>query len=295
MKTGHKIKGFFSGNVGMLNRSRAGNGVMFLFLLIFAIYSALPIVLVLLQSIKPLNELFIYPPRFFVVNPTMDNFKQLPSLMAASKVPFARYIFNSLFVSVIGTIGHIILASMCAYVFTKHQFIGRNFMFNMVVLSLMFSTAVTGIPSYIIMSGLHLTDTYWALILPAFSSSLGLYLMKQFMSSNVPDAIIEAARIDGSGEFRLFWRIVMPMVKPAWLTLIVFSFQNLWNASGGIYIQSEDIKSLSYAISQIVSGGIARAGASAASIVIMMLLPILVFFFTQSNIVETMSSSGIKE
>lgn len=196
---------------------------------------------------------------------------------------------------IVGTFGHVVLASMCAYVFTKHQFIGRNFMFNMVVLSLMFSTAVTGIPSYIIMSGLHLTDTYWALILPAFSSSLGLYLMKQFMSSNVPDAIIEAARIDGSGEFRLFWRIVMPMVKPAWLTLIVFSFQNLWNASGGIYIQSEDIKSLSYAISQIVSGGIARAGASAASIVIMMLLPILVFFFTQSNIVETMSSSGIKE
>ena len=119
--------------------------------------------------------------------------------------------------------------------------------------------------------------------------------MKQFMGTNVPDSIIEAARIDGAGELRLFWKIVMPMVKPAWLTLIVFSFQNLWNASGGVYIQSEQIKSLSYAISQIVSGGIARAGASAASIVIMMALPILVFFFTQSNIVETMSSSGIKE
>lgn len=265
------------------------------FIGIFAFLMVLPLVYAITSSLKPLNEMWYFPPRFWVANPTIKNYKDLLYLLNDSWVPFTRYLFNTLFVSLVGTFGHVVLASMCAYVFTKHQFIGRNFMFNMVVLSLMFSTAVTGIPSYIIMSGLHLTDTYWALILPAFSSSLGLYLMKQFMSSNVPDAIIEAARIDGSGEFRLFWRIVMPMVKPAWLTLIVFSFQNLWNASGGIYIQSEDIKSLSYAISQIVSGGIARAGASAASIVIMMLLPILVFFFTQSNIVETMSSSGIKE
>ena len=141
---------------------------------------------------------------------------------------------------------------------------------------------------------MHLKDTYWALILPAFSSSLGLYLMKQFMTQ-LPDSLIEAAKIDGAGEWRIFSRIVMPNVKPAWLTLIVFSFQNLWNASGGVYIQSEDIKSLNYAISQIVSGGIARAGASAASIVVMMLLPLIVFFITQSNIIETMSSSGIKE
>lgn len=277
------------------NRSVGGNICVFAFIGIFAFLMVLPLVYAIISSLKPLNEMWYFPPRFWVANPTLKNYKDLFYLLNDSWVPFTRYLFNTLFVSVVGTFGHVVLASMCAYVFTKHQFIGRNFMFNMVVLSLMFSTAVTGIPSYIIMSGLHLTDTYWALILPAFSSSLGLYLMKQFMSSNVPDAIIEAARIDGSGEFRLFWRIVMPMVKPAWLTLIVFSFQNLWNASGGIYIQSEDIKSLSYAISQIVSGGIARAGASAASIVVMMLLPILVFFFTQSNIVETMSSSGIKE
>ena len=277
------------------NRSVGGNIFVFAFIGIFAFLMVLPLVYAITSSLKPLNEMWYFPPRFWVANPTIKNYKDLLYLLNDSWVPFTRYLFNTLSVSLVGTFGHVVLASMCAYVFTKHQFIGRNFMFNMVVLSLMFSTAVTGIPSYIIMSGLHLTDTYWALILPAFSSSLGLYLMKQFMSSNVPDAIIEAARIDGSGEFRLFWRIVMPMVKPAWLTLIVFSFQNLWNASGGIYIQSEDIKSLSYAISQIVSGGIARAGASAASIVIMMLLPILVFFFTQSNIVETMSSSGIKE
>lgn len=159
----------------------------------------------------------------------------------------------------------------------------------------MFSAAVTGIPTFMIMSAMGLMNTYWAIILPAFSGTLGLYLMKQFMESMVKDVIIEAAKIDGAGEMRIFWTIVMPMVKPAWLTLIVFSFQGLWNATGGIYIQSEELKSLNYAVGQIVSSGLARAGVAAASIVFMMVLPIAVFVFSQSNIVETMSSSGIKE
>ena len=138
-------------------------------------------------------------------------------------------------------------------------------------------------------------DTLWALILPAFSSSLGLYLMKQFMDSMVPYSLLESARLDGAGEFRILFQIVMPIVKPAWLTLIVFSFQNLWNASGGIYIQTESWKTLNYAIGQIITGGIARAGTGAASIVVMMLLPILVFVVTQSNVIETMATSGMKD
>lgn len=276
------------------NRSVGGNICVFAFIGIFAALMVLPLIYAISSSLKPLSEMWYFPPRFFVTSPTGKNFKDLFYLLNDSWVPFTRYLFNTLFVAVTGTLGHVVLASMCAYVFTKHNFIGRDLMFNTVVLSLMFSSAVTSIPSYIIMSGLHLTDTYWALILPAFSSSLGLYLMKQFMTQ-LPDSLIEAAKIDGAGEWCIFSRIVMPNVKPAWLTLIVFSFQNLWNASGGVYIQSEDIKSLNYAISQIVSGGIARAGASAASIVVMMLLPLIVFFVTQSNIIETMSSSGIKE
>jgi ABC-type glycerol-3-phosphate transport system permease component len=119
--------------------------------------------------------------------------------------------------------------------------------------------------------------------------------MKQHMEAMVKDAIIEAAKIDGAGEMRIFWTIVMPMVKPAWLTLIVFSFQGLWNATGNTYIYSEELKSLNYAVSQIVSAGIARAGTAAASIVFMMVLPIAVFVFSQGSIVETMSSAGIKE
>ena len=276
------------------NRSVGGNICVFAFIGIFAVLMVLPLVYAISSSLKPLNEMWYFPPRFFVTNPTFKNYRDLFYLLNDSWVPFTRYLFNTLFVSVAGTTGHVILASMCAYVFTKHVFPGRDLMFNTVVLSLMFSSAVTSIPSYNIMSWLHLTDTYWAIILPAFSASMGLYLMKQFMTQ-LPDSLIEAAKIDGAGEWCIFSRIVMPNVKPAWLTLIVFSFQGLWNASGGVYIQSEEIKSLNYAISQIMSGGIARAGASAASIVVMMLLPLIVFFITQSNVIETMSSSGMKD
>jgi ABC-type glycerol-3-phosphate transport system permease component len=119
--------------------------------------------------------------------------------------------------------------------------------------------------------------------------------MKQFMETNVSDAVLESARLDGASEFRTFWVIAMPMVKPAWLTLIIYSFQDLWNKGSSIYIHSEQLKSFNYAIGQITAGGIARAGAAAASTVIMMMVPITVFVVSQSNIIETMGSSGMKD
>lgn len=278
-----------------VNRSAGGDFGLFSVIIFFALVMVLPMVYAIIQSLKPLDELWIFPPRFWVANPTFKNFKDLFQNLNNSWIPFSRYLFNTLFVSVIGTGGHVILASMAAYALSKRKFYGSEFIFKIITLSLMFSASVTGIPTFIIMAKCMLIDTYWSIILPAFSSTLGLYLMKQFMEMMVNDSVIEAAHIDGAGEFRIFWVIVMPMVKPAWLTLIVFSFQGLWNATGATYIYSEELKSLNYAVSQIVSAGIARAGTAAAAIVFMMALPILVFVFTQSNIVETMSSSGVKE
>ena len=208
----------------LLNRSRAGNVLMFLFLAGFAVYSALPILLIFLQSVKPLNELFIYPPRFFVMNPTFDNFRQLSSLMSSTWVPFIRYIFNSVFVSVTGTVGHIVVASMCAYPLAKMNLKGGNVIFTIIVTSLMFAPTVSDIINYQTISTLGMLDNYLAIILPALGTSLGLYIMKQFMSQ-IPDALIESAHIDGASTFTVFWKIVMPNVKPAWLTLAIFSFQ----------------------------------------------------------------------
>ncbi len=283
-----------------VSRSAGGDVMISVFVFILGFIVILPFIYSVLQSLKPQDEMWIFPPRFFVLNPTLKNFRDLFSIMASSQVPFSRYLFNTIVISIGGTAGHVILSSMCAYALSKHKFPGKNLIFGMVVLSLMFSTQVTAVPNFLVMSFLNLMDNHLAIILPAFASSLGLYLMKQFMETNVPDTILESARVEGAGEFRIFWSLVMPMVKPAWLTLIIFSFQGLWNGLLGnmpvsILIQSERLKTLNYALGQITSGGVSRAGVSAATAIVLMLVPMLVFVVTQSNVVQTMSTSGMKD
>ena len=278
-----------------LNRSLSGDIGINAVLLVMGAFMFLPMLYTLMQSLKPLDELWQYPPRFFVRNPTFNNFKTLLNLMSTSWVPFSRYIFNTAFVSILGTVGNVFLSSMAAYAIAKMKFPGKKALFQVVVYSLMFHTTVTSITNFWTMSKLHLVDTYWARIIPACATSMGLYLMKQFMDTSVPTTVLESARLDGASEIRVFWQIAMPMVKPAWLTLIVFCFKDLWNAGSSIYIYSEQFKSFNYAIQQIVTGGISRQGAGAASTVIMMMVPILVFVITQSNIIETMSTSGMKD
>ncbi len=279
----------------VLNRSRGGDAGITVMLSLLGIFMFLPMLYVVMQSLKPLDELWMFPPRFYVVSPTLSNYSDLLTLMNTSWVPFSRYIFNTVFVSVVGTTGNLFLSSMAAYAMAKIKFPGGKLMFKTVRTSLMFHATVTSTTSFLIMSNLHLIDTYWARIIPAWATSLGLYLMKQFMETGVTDAVLESARLDGASELRTYWTIAMPMVKPAWLTLIVYSFKDLWNAGASMYIQSEQLKSFNYAIQQVMAGGIKRAGAGAASTVIMMIVPITVFIITQSNIIETMGSSGMKD
>lgn len=279
----------------VLNRSAGGDAGITVVLVILGAFMFLPMLYVIMQSLKPLDELWMFPPRFYVVSPTLSNFSDLFNLMTTSWVPFSRYIFNTIFTSVIGTAGNLFLSSLSAYCMAKIKFPGGKLMFKTVRTSLMFHSTVTAVTQFLIMSTFHWIDTYWAIILPAWCSSLGLYLMKQFMDTGVSDAVLESARLDGASELRTYWTIAMPMVKPAWLTLIVYSFQTLWNAGSSIYIYSEQYKSFNYAIGQITAGGIKRAGASAAATVLMMLVPILVFVITQSNIIETMGTSGMKD
>lgn len=276
-----------------INRTLSGNFTSLLLLLILAVFMAFPLVYVLINAFKPLNELFQYPPKFYVVKPTLDNFKDIIILMNQSTVPFTRYFFNTLLITAAGIIGHLVMASMAAFCFAKHRFPGQNIMFNSVILALMFSPQVTSVPVYIIMSRLGLVDTYLAVILPSFQYSLGLYLMKQFMET-VPDAILESARIDGANEMKLLWNIVMPIVKPAWITLIILMIQQLWNLISP-FTYSEELKTLPLALSQILAGGIARAGAGSAVAVIMLIIPLSAFIFSQTKVIETMSTSGIKE
>ena len=279
----------------VLNRSVGGDLGITIMLTLLGAFMFLPMLYVVMQSLKPLDELWMFPPRFIVMNPTLRNFSDLFVLMNTSWVPFSRYIFNTVLVSVCGTAGNLLFASMCAYSLAKIKFPGRKWIFKTIRTSLMFHETVTAVTRFTIMSVLLLIDTPLALIIPAWGSTLGLYLMKQFMETNVNDSVLESSRLDGATEWKTFWVIAMPMVKPAWLTLIIYCFQGLWNAGSSIYIHSEQYKSFNYAIGQITAGGIKRAGASAASQVIMMMVPIAVFVISQSNIIETMGSSGMKD
>jgi ABC-type glycerol-3-phosphate transport system permease component len=278
-----------------INRSKGGDIAIYILLGLVAVVMVLPMVYAIAQSLKPLDELWVFPPRFYVVNPTMKNFGDLFRLMGDSWVPFSRYIFNTVLISVVGTAGNVLLSSYAAYAISKIRFPGRKFLFSTIVYSLMFNSTVTGITNFLLMSYFNFIDTYLAIIVPAFCTTFGLYLMKQFMETSVNDSVLESARLEGASENKIFWKIAMPMVKPAWITLIIFAFKDLWNTGTNMYIYSEQLKTFNYAISQIVTAGIARTGVGAAATIVMMIVPITLFIILQSNVIQTMSTSGMKD
>ncbi len=284
-----------------VNRSLGGDIGVILLLTIMGLFMGVPLYYTIISAFKPLNELFIFPPRFYVSQPTLSNFKQVFDLASNLWVPFSRYVFNSIFVSVVVTVGHVILASMAAYPLEKAKFPGSKGLFSLVQLTLLFTGGTMAIPLYVVMAYLGLVNSYLALILPALGSSLGLFLMKQFMRG-IPNSMLEAAKIDGANELTIFWKLVMPNVKPAWLTLSIFAFQSIWNNTGNNFIYSEELKMLPTALNQIYAadaatgvGNVARQGSAAAVALILMIPPIIFFVLTQSNVIETMAFSGMKD
>ena len=252
-----------------------------------------PFLFSIVQSIKPVDELFVYPPRLTVSRPTLDNFAVLFNLTSSTWVPVSRYLFNSLLLTVCGTVGNVVVCSMAAYPLAKLKFHGRKLLFNLVVVSLLFTYEVTFIPNYVILSKLQMLDTFWALLLPAVATPMGLFLMKQFMEQ-IPDSVVESARVDGAGTLTLYWRIVMPQVKPAWLTVVIFTFTSVWNTNGVQFIYSESRKMLPAMLSQLSGAGVARAGVASAVAVLLLIPPVVIFLFSQKSVVETMAHSGLK-
>ena len=277
-----------------LNRSYGGDVFIFTLLTVFGLFFAFPLVYNINHAFKPLNEIFLFPPNIFVRRPTLNNLQDLFIIMSKSWVTFSRYIFNTVFITAVGTAGMIIVASMGAFVVSKYKFPGAKVFFNGVIITLMFSVYVTAIPNYLVMARLGWVDTYLSVIVPAFAMPIGFFLLKQFIDT-IPDTLLEAAKVDGAKEWRIFLYIILPMIKPAWLTVMIFSVQNLWNLRASNMIYSEQLKTLPYALSQIILGGIARAGVGAAVTLFVMIVPLVMFIMAQSNVLQTMASSGIKE
>ena len=232
------------------------------------------------------------------MNPTMDNFYDLLLVTGSSVVPFSRYIFNSVVVTVATVFFGTIFAAMAAYPLSKHRSMpfGKH-IFMMIIMALMFAPVVLQIPQYMIVTGMGLMNTYWALIIPGLAGPTFLFLTKQFLDQ-IPDALLEAARIDGASEWTSFWKIIMPMLKPALSAVVLFSFIQTWNDAGGamLYTTSESMKTLPLALSTISGGAgvVAQVGAGAAAAFLTIIPTILVFIITQRMVLETMAHSGIK-
>ena len=291
------MKSTFRGRIRRSNRSPAGTVILFILILISALFMLLPVLYAIGAAFKPLDEIYIFPPRLFAHNPTWKNFQQIAALADTFWVPMSRYLFNTILICSVTTFGHLLLSSLAAYPLALHNFPGKQFLNTMVKWSLLFTSAAMLLPQYVVMSKLKIINTYWAIILPAMQSSLGLYLMMNFMTQ-VPQSLLEAARLDGASEWRVWYQIVMPNIKPAWLTVMIFTFQAIWNTTGTTQmtqlIYDEKYKMVSSLLSQIVSGGTARAGVGSAFSLLLMLPPVILFIMCQSRIIETMSNSGMK-
>lgn len=255
----------------------------------------LPLIYAVATSFKPLDEILLFPPKFFVRRPSLENYAAIPTLLSDQNVTLSRYIFNSVFITFITTLVYIIISAMAAFGLSKSKFKWRNALFMIVQFALLFNAYTLSVPQYIIFSKIGVIDTYWAYILPQLATTLGVFLIKQYIEGYVPDAYIEAATIDGASYFGIFFRIILPIIKPVLLTLLLFSFRDVWAMIPQGTIFSESIKTLPMVMSQIASGGIARSGSAMAVTVIMMIPPVIVYLISQSNVMDSMSSAGIKE
>ncbi len=275
-------------------RHIGGTVLIFLFLLVLGLFMALPIYLACVMSVKPVHELFIFPPKLYAIDPTLDNFRDMFTTLSEMWVPFSRYVCNSVLVTVSVTAAQCVFASMAAFVLAKGKAPGRGFLNKLIVVSLLYQSNVIYIMQYIVMAKLHMIDTYWALILPSVASPMCLFLMRQSMMT-VPDAMIEAAKVDGAGMFTICWQVVMPNQKPALMTMIIFAFQAAWNIQGGTLVYNEALKTLPTVVQQAAAAGLARAGVAMASAVFMLVPPVVIFMIAQKQVIETMAHSGIKD
>ncbi|MDR0222768.1 MAG: carbohydrate ABC transporter permease [Oscillospiraceae bacterium] len=277
----------YSGSVG-------GDIMIFLLLAIVGVFMLFPIYLSVVQSLKPREEFFLFPPRLYPIRPTTQNYTELFQVAGNMWVPFSRYLFNSVFVTVVITVSQLMFASSAAYVLAKVRAPGIKILNKIIEISLLFQSTVTFVMVYLVMAKLGMINTYFAITLPFIATPLSLFFMRQFMGQ-IHDSMIEAAQLDGAGHMRICWQVVMPNVKPAWITLIIFAFNGAWQMTGYSFIYNEALKPIPTVMEQIKLSGIQRMGIAAAASVFIMVPPMTIFVFCQSNVIETMAQSGLKD
>ena len=269
----------------------------FLILIPMAVFMVLPIIFIFNHALKPLNELFAFPPRFFVIRPTLENFENLLSARQLGAMPMSRYFFNSVVVSAVVVILNVLISTMAAYALSKKQFRLKKTMFEINTIALMFVPIAVAIPRYLVVANLGLIDTFWVHIFPILAMPVGLFLVKQFMDQ-IPNELIEAAKVDGASDYRIYARIVLPMVRPAIATVAILTFQSVWNniETSEIYIHTESLRTFAFYMETLQSNNntVAGAGLVAAGTALMFLPNLIIFIVMQSRVMDTMAHSGIK-
>lgn len=272
--------------------------IVILGLTLVAAFMLLPIIFIINHAFKPINELFLFPPAFFVQQPTMQNFKNLFLATAGDIVPFTRYLFNSIVIAALTLASVILVSSMAGYVLSKNKFHFKALIMATILLALMFVPETVAIPRYLIVSGLGLTDTYWGHVIPFVASPVAVFLMKQFIDQ-IPDALLEAAKLEGASEFRMFLQIVMPLAAPAVATISILTFQLIWSDLEGstLYMKDETMKTLAYYVLSLTNGlqnNVAGQGVAAAAGLLVFLPNLFMFLLFQKKVIQTMVHSGVK-
>lgn len=262
-----------------------------------AIFMGLPIVYIFNHAFKPIDELFAFPPRFFVEKPTWQNFRNLFESTSLGATPMSRYLFNSIVVSLVVVVLTIIVATMAGYVLSKKQFRMKKALTEINTIALMFVATAVAIPRYFVIEQLGLIDTFWVHILPALAMPVGLFLIKQFIDQ-IPDEMLEAAIMDGANDFQIYIRVILPMIKPAIATVAILAFQATWNnvEISDVFINNESLRTFAFYMSTLATKGnaVAGQGVSAAASLIMFIPNLVIFIFLQKQVMDTMAHSGIK-
>lgn len=262
-----------------------------------ALILLLPILFVFTTAFKPADELFVFPPRIWVFHPTWDNFVRLFKAMSTSSVPASRYIFNSILVTVLTVLLSVVLSVSAAYILSKKDFPGKQFLFDLNTLAIEFVPIAVSVPRFIIISRLGLTNLFISNILPIIAMPVGLFLVKQFVDQ-IPDSLIEAAYLDGASEFGIVRKVIIPMTKPAISTIAILSFQSAWGSveASNLYINNDAYKTFAYYITSFTSSNTSGVGQgmAAAATLIMFVPNLVIFIFMQAQVMDTMAYSGIK-
>jgi ABC-type glycerol-3-phosphate transport system permease component len=303
VKAYRKLRSRYTGvrNRGINPQGFHVSQIKFYFLLVpLSAFMLLPIIYIFSSAFKPPDELFAYPPRFFVVNPTLKNFTDLLTRVSESGIPISRYLFNSILITVVTVALSIIVSSMAAYALSKKRFKLKKTLFAINTVALMFVPIAVTIPRFLVVQRMTLLDSFWVHILPVLALPVGVFLIKQFMDG-VPDEVIEAAQIDGAPDWRIYLNIVLPMIRPAIATIAILTFQATWNnaETSTLYISNESLRTLAFYLGTLTTtttgaNAVAGQGIAAAAALIMFVPSLIIFVLLQGQVMSTMSHSGIK-